>query len=265
MSGPADAPSRPGRWSERGRRLRPVGGWVAGVTAGVVSALIATWLLTSKTSPPKNETPFTVAVRVAHGATNDGGWISGRPLSEVPARPGWGEDWSDWAARGGAVPHGPLEVDFTVQGRSEAQVTLTGLRVRVVARRPAVAGILFQAAGGDPSAFRSVRADLDQDPPTLDSRYDADFIPGNVPTVERKPIVFPYRVSISDAETLVVVALVKRCDCDFVIDLSWAAEGRTGTLTVSDSGHPFRVSGDANITTRCVTQGAGKREDCHPA
>lgn len=76
-------------------------------------------------------------------------------------------------------------------------------------------------------------------------------------------MTFPDKVSISDAETFVVEGRAGRCDCDWVIDLSWAAEGMTGTLTIDDNGKPLRVSGGDNVTRVCATGGGNEsREQC---
>jgi hypothetical protein len=72
-------------------------------------------------------------------------------------------------------------------------------------------------------------------------------------------MTFPYKVSIIDAETFVVEGRATTCDCDWQIELSWAAEGKSGTLTIDDNGKPFRVSGGANVTQVCAT---GDTETC---
>jgi hypothetical protein len=242
------------------RRSKPLGGWLAGVAAAIVATLVAAWLLTDKPDQPTGE-PFTVVVRPLHGGVNGEGWIATGPQELLPARPSRQDDWESWVRQTGAVPHSTTEVDLVVQGRSAAQVTLLDLRVRVVGRHPAVSGTLFELEGGDPGAFRAVTVDLDTEPPTLGSFFDDHIIPGNVPAYERQPIRFPYRVSLSDAETFEVVAHANTCDCEWVIELTWAAEGRTGTKTIDDAGKPFRLSGGVNVTTHCAV---GDRELCQP-
>lgn len=222
------------------RRLRPAAGWVAGVAAGVVSTVIATNLM--KPAAPQYDPPFTVAVRTFPSLM----FVFDGQEWQAPDRPVWdgdGDAWYEWARHAGAVPT-ELIVEVTVQGRSEAEVTLTDLRVRVVGRQPAPAGVLFGPAMGGGDTFRAAAADLDDEPPVLGTY-------GGRPGNRVSPLEFPYRISISDAETFHIVGQAEECLCDWVIDLSWASEGRTGTVTIDDGGQPFRVSGSANVVMVC--------------
>jgi hypothetical protein len=258
-------------------RLGPLGRWSAGVAAGVVTALLTAWLinwglLPGRPGPPGQGLPFTYAVSPAWepGA----GWISDRPVVELPPRPIGSEAgpdgdkavaqrWEEFVRRGGAVQTEGWGVQFTVQGRSSAQVTLTDLDVRVVARRPPVRGTMFLEEGGDPTEFRRLNADLDDRPVTLSSVYLEDWEFGTIPRHERRPIEFPYRVSLSDAETFIVRAYTDGCDCSWIIELSWTSEGRNGRLTIDDSGVPFRTTSTANVTHRCGWMFA-QSETCRP-
>jgi hypothetical protein len=272
----------PGYVRRGSRYLRPFGGWLAGIMAAVVAAAITALLLTwdllpgaeprsvptaSQVTPPQvtasqptasqeDVLPFTVAVRASSGL---GEWVANQPLADLPARPGASGndgDWADWARRTGAVPT-TQSVSFTVQGRSEAQVVLTDLRVRVVERLPAIAGVLVRAGFGGDAVYRWVSADLDTDPPTLSPGID-EMYEGSAPA-ERRPIAFPYEVSISDAETFLVDGTADSCYCSWIIELSWASEGHVGTVTIDDNGKPFRVTGKSNITVSCETSGNGEK------
>ncbi|MEU9825367.1 hypothetical protein [Micromonospora chersina] len=252
-------PQRPDRLGALLRRLSPVGPpagrWFAGVVAAVVTTMVTAWLLAwglmpAAAPPPPNPDglPFTIAVRTSH-ESNDG-WVVDAPLAKIPARPGWPDDWSSWAREVAGVPASGSAVYFTVQGVSEAQVTLTDLRVRVVTRRPPVRGVFFAPGGGGPTAYRWVDADLDEEPPVLTAGRFEEGEQG-VPEHERREIRFPYRVSVTDAETFVVVGHAVRCDCDWKIEVDWTSQGRTGTVTVDDAGRPFRVTGRAGAHTQC--------------
>lgn len=252
------------------RRGKPLGGWLAGVAAAVVSTVVAAWIVTNDDPQPADDgLPFTHSVRVYHDQAF--GWVSGRELPQLPDRPGfdgdwdrWGAEWDKWMAAAEAVPAVALEIDINIQGRSDAQVTLTDLRVRVVKRAPAIRGTVVLIPGGDPGFYRYVDVDLDEDPPahspTVDEAFD--FL---AQEHELRPIRFPYRVSLSAAESFLVNAHTDRCDCAFVIDLSWASQGRTGTVAIDDEGKPFRVTGRSNVTHTCTyweTFGSGTPEEC---
>ncbi|MFI7431222.1 hypothetical protein ACIBPB_29935 [Micromonospora sp. NPDC049836] len=270
-SGPAPDPGHglgprlPGRLRALLRRLAPAGPpagrWFAGVAAAVVTAVLTAWLLAWGLAPQPPEShglPFTVAVRTSHDSNL--GWVVDAPLATVPARPSWAEDWSSWARKAAGVPASGAAVYFTVQGTSEAQVTLTDLRVRVLARRPPVRGVFFAPGGGGPSAYRWVNADLDEEPPVLTAGMFEDG-EGGVPEHERKEIRFPYRVSVSDAETFLVIGYTVHCDCYWKVEVDWASQGRLGTVTIDDAGRPFRVTGTAGAHTECW-MGPEDTEDC---
>jgi hypothetical protein len=210
--------------------------------------------------------PFTVAVSENFTDGAQPMWISPHPPSKAPPRPNEiapYDEWATWAERARAVLTQQRAVYFTVQGTSDAQVTLLDLQVQVVARRPAMRGTLYGLSGGDPSHFRAVNADLDREPPALSDRYNEEFFTSEFPKRhERRPMRFPYRVSLSDAETFLVDAFAKNCDCAFVIKLSWAAQGRTGTHIIDDGGSPFRVTGNRNATQICMAPAPGALERC---
>lgn len=232
-------------------RLGPVGGWLAGVAAAVVAAVLTSWAMTHLAPQDRaDELPFTVAVQSSQNPTV--GWISDRRLSQVPARPSADSDWDPWAAETGAVPIEQRTIYLTVQGRSAAQVTITDLRVRVVARRPAITGTHFLTGGGDAGIFRWMETDLDEEPPAMSAKFD-ESVSFLAPEHELRPIRFPYRVSLSDAETFAVEAHADQCDCDWIIELAWASQGRTGTIVIDNDGRPFRLSGSRNAVTKCYT------------
>ncbi|HEX6967286.1 MAG TPA: hypothetical protein VF174_00435 [Micromonosporaceae bacterium] len=239
-------------------RLSPVGQWMAGVAAAVVAALATSWVMALQAPEDRTEElPFTVAVGASQNATI--GWISDRPLSQLPTRPSYQDDWSEWVSAADAVPVERHAVHLVVQGRSDAQVTILDMKVRVLARRPPITGTHFRKAGGDAGSFRWVAVDLDTEPPEMSSGLAEELL-FLAPEHERRPIRFPYRVSLSDAETFVVEAYTQECDCYWVIELSWASQGRTGTTVIDDGGRPFRLSGLRDAVAGCFTY--SDREEC---
>ena len=125
--------------------------------------------------------------------------------------------------------------------------------LRVVARREPIRGTALSRPCGGTGEVRWLSVDLDRDPvaPTAD-RLD-DTYPFT-PDWERKPIKFPYTVSLADAETFVVRASTEGCDCDWVIGLHWASQGQTGVLPITDNGRPFRTSSDKNARACSVLE-----------
>ncbi|MFI9007596.1 hypothetical protein ACIGNX_10250 [Actinosynnema sp. NPDC053489] len=205
---------------------------------------------------PTEPIPFTHAVRKIT-PTCGAPWITPKPPEqirlpvpqEVTSHGGWSE-W-DQVNEGGAAAS-PGQVMITVQGRSDAQVVLTDLRVRVVARREPLRGTAVVRQCGGPGVVRRLSVDLDRDPvaPTAEDQFGATD--PDTPQWERKPIKFPYTVSLTDTETFVVEAKTDGCDCDWVIDLHWASQGQVGVLPITDDGHPFRTSSRRNARTCAV-------------
>jgi hypothetical protein len=59
------------------------------------------------------------------------------------------ELWQNIPAAAGVAPAGPFLVTFTVGGRTDAEIALTGVDVHVTDRKPAPAGILLDDPCGD--------------------------------------------------------------------------------------------------------------------
>lgn len=259
-------------------RLRPLGKWAAGIVAAVTATATTAWLLNwglLPDSPPSNGTapiagtapstqgaaqspypssspeqePFTVVVIPVARTTI--GWITTLPPAEELPRPADDEIWDGWVEQTAAVSINSHTVLFTVQGTSEAQVTLMDMRIDVRDRRPSIRGYRYGATGGGPSLLRYVTADLDDDPPSLSDFY-GEALASELPRHEQRPIRFPYRVSLTDAETFAVVAETDDCHCSFVIELSWASQGRAGTYLIDDNGEPFQVTGSSDLLGTCT-------------
>ncbi|MFI9819467.1 helix-turn-helix domain-containing protein [Streptomyces sp. NPDC052013] len=94
-------------------------------------------------------------------------YVVGKPPAQVPPPPA-PQDAGAWAATQGAVHGRETLVEVSVQGKSEAAVVLTALRVRVAGRAEPVAGNAYamdQGCGGSLTP-RSFDVDLDKDRPS---------------------------------------------------------------------------------------------------
>ncbi|MFC8730398.1 helix-turn-helix domain-containing protein [Streptomyces bacillaris] len=180
-------------------------------------------------------------------------YLVARPPAAVPPPPAEA-DAEGWAAALGAVHAGETEVRITLQGRDERAVVLEALRIRVVERRAPADGRVHRMSSGCGGALtpRTFDVDLDRERPVARS------VPGN-DTGEPIPAVsFPYRVSASDPEVLLVTARAARCDCDWVAELRWSGGGRSGTVRIDDDGRPFRTSGAPGRPVHDYDHGAGR-------
>ncbi|GAA1422103.1 hypothetical protein GCM10009601_23010 [Streptomyces thermospinosisporus] len=164
-------------------------------------------------------------------------YVIGKPPARVPPPPA-AQDAPAWAAAQGAVHGGKTRVEVSVQGKSEAAVVLTALRVRVAGRSKPVAGNAYgmdQGCGGALTP-RYFDVDLDKDRPI------ARAVAGNDAGTPIPAVRLPYRVSSKEPEVLLVTARTGTCDCRWYLELDWSSQGRTGTVRIDDHGRPFRTS-----------------------
>ncbi|MGW2328741.1 helix-turn-helix domain-containing protein [Streptomyces sp. NPDC001700] len=195
---------------------------------------------TAASRPPgKAQLPFTLGTR-SHVWENgcDHRYLIDRPPADV-APPPTEQDAPAWAAAHDAVHGGTTNVEVTVQGRADSAVVLRALHVRVVGRRTPLAWSSYAMDNGCGGALtpRAFSVDLDA------ARPQARPTDGND---EGKPIPavrFPYRVSASDPEVLLVNARTAGCDCRWYLELEWTSGDRSGTVRIDDDGAPFRTSG----------------------
>lgn len=149
------------------------------------------------------------------------------------------QDAREWAESQSAVHGGETLVRISVQGRDSAAVVLEALQVRVIERDKPTPGNVFhmsQGCGGSLTP-RRFEVDLDADRPLTRSR------PGGDEERDIPALTFPYAVSVSEPEVLLVTAGTMACDCGWYLELEWSSQGRSGTVRVDDDGRPFRTSG----------------------
>lgn len=148
----------------------------------------------------------------------------------------------------------PHDVLVTIQGKTDAEVTLTGMDVNVD-RRPAPEGTILTPPCGGEGYFRSIVVDLDSTPPSMQPRINLDASTASEPGARREPLIFPYEVAIHDAETFEMIVYTGECDCEWTVDVSWASQGRTGKTRIDNGGKPFRTVGGARAEGDCDSHG----------
>ncbi|TXS49917.1 hypothetical protein [Streptomyces sp. t39] len=148
-------------------------------------------------------------------------------------------DAAPWASALGALHGGETLVRVTVQGTGGQPVVLESMQVRIVQRRIPQALSAYRMSSGCGGALtpRLFEVDLDR------SRPVARSVPGNDSGEQIPAVSFPYTVSSSDPEALLVSGRAVACDCDWVLDVGWSSAGRSGTVRIDDGGRPFRTSG----------------------
>ncbi|MFF7286934.1 helix-turn-helix domain-containing protein [Streptomyces griseorubiginosus] len=164
-------------------------------------------------------------------------YVIDKPPSQVPPPP-LVQDAGIWAATQGAIHGRETKVQITVQGRSSTAVVLEALRVRITGRdspAPGTAYAMDQGCGGGITP-RGFDVNLDIDRPV------AHPVAGNETGQTVPAVQFPYRVSATDPEVLLVTATTQTYDCTWYLELDWSSQGRTGTVRIDDHGKPFRTT-----------------------
>ncbi|WP_073742281.1 helix-turn-helix domain-containing protein [Streptomyces sp. CB02115] len=168
----------------------------------------------------------------------DHSYVIDRAPSAVPPPP-VEADAESWAGALGAVHAGEAGVRVTLQGRDERAVVLESLRIRVVERRSPEQGRVYRMSSGCGGSLTPRMFDVDLDVP----RPVARSVAGNDSGEPIEAVAFPYSVSVTDPEVLLITGRTVGCDCDWFAELTWSSGGRSGTVRVDDGGRPFRTSG----------------------
>ncbi|MGW0698467.1 helix-turn-helix domain-containing protein [Streptomyces sp. NPDC002867] len=168
----------------------------------------------------------------------DHAYLLDRDPAAVPPPPVQA-DAASWAASLGGLHGGETQVRITVRGRGAEAVVLESLHVRVVERRTPPEQGVFRTSSGCGGALTPRLFDVDLDA----SRPVARPVPGNDSGEPIPAVSFPYTVSSSDPESLLVSGRTAGCDCDWYLELRWSSGERGGTVRIDDGGRPFRTSG----------------------
>ncbi|OKJ08033.1 DNA-binding protein [Streptomyces sp. TSRI0261] len=168
----------------------------------------------------------------------DHSYVIDRAPAAVPPPP-VEADAESWAGALGAVHAGEAGVRVTLQGRDERAVVLESLRIRVVERRSPAQGRVYRMSSGCGGSLTPRMFDVDLDMP----RPVARSVAGNDSGEPIEAVAFPYSVSVTDPEVLLITGRTVGCDCDWFAELTWSSGGRSGTVRVDDGGRPFRTSG----------------------
>ncbi|MFH9758975.1 helix-turn-helix domain-containing protein [Streptomyces anulatus] len=168
----------------------------------------------------------------------DHSYVIDRAPAAVPPPP-VEADAESWAGALGADHAGEAGVRVTLQGRDERAVVLEALRIRVVERRSPAQGRVYRMSSGCGGSLTPRMFDVDLDVP----RPVARSVAGNDSGEPIEAVTFPYSVSVTDPEVLLITGRTVGCDCDWFAELTWSSGGRSGTVRVDDGGRPFRTSG----------------------
>src|SRR5262249_35736911 len=149
--------------------------------------------------------------------------VSGPPAND----PGW----EQWIAKNSAIDAsgydgtGSSNIDVTIQGRSSAQIILTGIQFAIVKKQsgPIQGGSVTNECGG-PTEFRYMTVNLDSKPPKITGSFPDSHLRQGDPPWQGTPIKFPYYVSDTSSEAFKIVAST-RSDVTWYAILFWSVDG----------------------------------------
>jgi hypothetical protein len=148
------------------------------------------------------------------------------PFSDVPRDLSFVE-----AAKHGAIDANSSLVRLNLRGSGPERITVQKVRVVVSARNRPLRGVFFPAERGGNAELRFMRADLDT---------------GKIVWVnEALEPVPPKAIFVTDREeeNIDLVAVTDSCDCRWHLELTYTADGKTGTSVVrAPGGKDFRTT-----------------------
>lgn len=141
--------------------------------------------------------------------------------------------------RQGGRSVGEGTIDITNQTSSDEAVLLTGLRIRVLQRRPVPATGIVVADGqcGGSQTVRPFTTDLDKPAPVAIAR-PAEEAPDSP---ARPAVTFPFKILPGDPEVFELIASGTTCDCTIAVEIDWVAAGRPGSTVLDNEGRGFPV------------------------
>ncbi|MEV6428141.1 helix-turn-helix transcriptional regulator [Nocardia sp. NPDC051463] len=241
-----DAPTavRPKAW-HKPPRVR-IGLAVGAVIVVVVGIGAFTWPRSGDDAPAA-EAPLTVeAATVVRGACTT--LVFDKAIGELGAPPKISADYGRWAWEHDGVEADPMgghragRVELSMRGTSAIPVTITSVDAEIVERRPGpLAGIKVGGQCGSSTIGRLAEIDLDADPPKITgSNADPKKVWGQ--DVSTTPLRFPYQVSATDPELLLIIAEVHSNDTvSYRLHIGWTDGAHSGTKMIDNNGKPFRV------------------------
>ena len=147
-------------------------------------------------------------------------------------------EWWAWARKNGAIPGQEQPFRLILRGRDAEPVIIDAIRPRIIERGPPLSGWFTHERGCGEVPVREAHIDLDRDPPT--TRFSKSL--GLDREEGREQLALTLQVSAGDPEVVDVVAITKRFDVRWELEVLYSAAGDTGVLVVRDGDEPFEVT-----------------------
>ncbi|MBF6150275.1 hypothetical protein [Nocardia nova] len=245
------------------------------IGAAVIVLLVGAGVVVKMTVGPDikanaAELPFTWTADLEDSAANAA--MFRQNIQELGPPPPSGK-FKSWAVARHGVPSGRYtngKVASSISGyrlllrarSSDVPVTITGINIEVVERLPAIVGTRASQILGGEKTGRWIDFDVDSDPPqALDSSNGDSLNPG----MRSDPMVFPYQITTSDTELLLVEARTKDHYVKWRIRIEWSTGITSGEAVIDNGGNPYEVSAAGPGSSHCaIKPGGGAWEAGYP-
>jgi hypothetical protein len=151
------------------------------------------------------------------------------------------EEWAAWGPRLGGADADRTVVTVVIKSKTPQPVIVTNLEFVVTSRKPPMRGTLVSNQCGGPVEARYALADLDQNPARIVAGSATAATVGGIEW-RVNPLRFPYEVTDTETETLLLVGRTENCECMWEARLSWSNGEASGTETIDFGGKPFHTS-----------------------
>ena len=144
----------------------------------------------------------------------------------------------DWARQNGGVPGQEQPFRLTLRGRTGEPVIIDAIRPVLVDRRDPLEGWFTHDRGCGGVEVRNARIDLDAESPTI-----VFTTPGSDAEAEpEEQLALTLQVTASDVEVIDVLAVTRRSDVRWRLEVLYSAANENGVLVVGDGARPFEVT-----------------------
>jgi hypothetical protein len=237
--------------SESGVRTTKAKAWLIGILAAALATIITGWIVAApgwvkeKVAP---SSPITFSVQreldycLQYIVPNRIGDIS-EPPANNEADP---TAWSKWAISQGGADLSASKVLVTIRGTTKSPVTVTGVKIHVVERKPALTGSKVANGCGGTIDARYAEFDLDSNPPRISSSSSIPVMWGGEEW-RATPLKFPYEVTDTESESLLIIGSTKEYAA-WTASLLWTDGNKSGVEKIDFKGKPFRTSDSKNAT-----------------
>lgn len=239
-----------------------VGIWITTVALTAIGSFItATIVKLLEVGAEKAGTPFSIVSEHIEDVCRGGPLNYAIPAENLNSTPlpselhstnlsseEWEEIYGSWKRAVGAIDGDTSGVRITITGKSERPVILQSLDIDVEQRElPRHAFTLDDTTACSDQGVRYLSYNLDRHPPRLIGSMDArNFGRVNQGEVEN-PVMFPYKVSITESEVFQVRTRTAECDCRWRLRLHWVSGDESGDFIIDNKGNPFRTIATRNL------------------